>query len=137
MKLSASIPVDLDCFSLILAAAPNLIRVDLPFDCLINFLEIEQMRHLLVKRIESMSILQATVSSQITINEEHIRIIASYFRYLPDLFVALKHLQASTTIESNEIEPSSMESMILSLLSQFKRHKLSAFCVCVNSEYKR
>ncbi|CAF1190919.1 unnamed protein product [Adineta steineri] len=53
LRVHSSIPIDLNHFSLILTAASNLVRLDLPFDCLLSLLEIKQINHLLYQRIKS------------------------------------------------------------------------------------
>ncbi|CAF1173768.1 unnamed protein product [Rotaria sordida] len=147
-----SIPSDLNHFSFILNAAPNLFRLDLPFDYLWLFIENQQIRHLLDHRITSLSIFKnSTKSSSITLNEEHISIIASTFFRVQDLYVDLTHLQDSTTIVSNDniLEDStvrslsvqscqekyevtssgSSESMVVRLLVEFQEHKLVSLCI--------
>ncbi|CAF4228808.1 unnamed protein product [Adineta steineri] len=117
LRAHSSISIDLNHFSVIPTAASNLVRLDLPFGCLLDLLAIKKINHLLYQRIKSMAILNTTEPPQMTINEEYIHLIASNFYTLRDLFVDLKHLKASTTTKSNEIKSFSMESMLLCLLS--------------------
>ncbi len=145
------IPFDVDYLSLIFIAAPNLFRLDVPFNYLMMLLENQQMCDLLRQRITSISIDNATDSSEVTLNENHIPIIATTFTHLRYLYVDLAHLLPSTQIISNKdvsgdsiiqplppesclpkcktIVPHSTESMILCLLTEFKEHKLVSLCV--------
>jgi hypothetical protein len=136
IQFSASLTIDVDHLSFIFIAAPNLLRLDLPSDCLIRLLENQQMCHLLQQRIMSLAILNATESSQVTFNEEHILLIASNLTRLRDLYVDLKHLPASTATTSNEIMPLSMESIVICLLSKFKEHKFISLCVDIHPSDK-
>ncbi|CAF2926587.1 unnamed protein product [Rotaria sp. Silwood2] len=147
-----SIPSDLNHFSFILNAAPNLFRLDLPFDYLWLFMENQQIRYLLGQRITSLCIFENSAkSSSVTLNEEHIPIIASTFFRVHDLYADLTHLQNSTTIISNDslledsigqslsvqscqkksevISPCSSESMVVCLLTELKEHKLVGLCI--------
>ena len=117
--------------------------MDLPFDYLLKLIEDQQTCHLLGLRITSLNINKNETSSSLgTVNEEHIPIIAFVFPRIGDLYVDLTHLLCSRTIISNEnilkdpmagnygvISPSSSESMLLCLLTQFKEHRLISLCV--------
>ncbi|CAF3382617.1 unnamed protein product [Rotaria sp. Silwood2] len=150
--LYQSIPSDLHLFSFILNAAPNLFRLDLPFDCLWKLLEDQQTHNLFGQRITSLNIYKnATETSMTTVNEEHIPIIASVFPRVRDFYVDVTHLASSTTMNSNEntlehtaVENSSVESiqqkhevvstlssesMLLFLFKQFKQHKLTGLYI--------
>jgi hypothetical protein len=109
-----------------------------------QLLENEQMCHLLRQRIAALVILKANQSSQITFSEEHIPIIASTFTRLRNLYIDLTHLPTNIPIVSGEdvsiesaiqnipfksCQQNSMDSMILSLLTGFKEHKLIDVCV--------
>ncbi|CAF1153692.1 unnamed protein product [Rotaria sordida] len=148
-----SISSDLNHFSFLLNVAPNIFRLDLPFDYLWQLIENEQTRYLLSQRITSLSILEnVTKPSLVTLNEEHIPIIASTFFRLCDLYVNLTHLSPSKTVVSNDntilhkftiqslsipskqqthevVSPCSSESMIVCLLTEFKEHKLVGLCI--------
>jgi hypothetical protein len=121
--------------SFILNAAPNLFRLDLPFDYLLKLFEDQQICHLLGQRITSLSIKKNdTKPSLITLKKGHIPIIASVFCGVRDLFVDLEHLSRDATIVSKEnivedpvvgvVAPFSSESVLLCLLEQFRKHKL-------------
>ncbi|CAF4460758.1 unnamed protein product, partial [Rotaria sp. Silwood2] len=85
ISFHGSISSDLNHFSFLLNVAPNIFRLDLPFDYLWQFIENQQIRHLLGQRITSLSILEnVTKPSLVTLNEEHISIIASTFFRLCD-----------------------------------------------------
>jgi hypothetical protein len=152
VSLFGSIPSDLNVFSFILNVAPNLCRLDLPFNCLWKLLEDQQTHHLFGQRITSLNIYKnATETSLITVNEEHIPIIASVFSRVRDLYVDATHLASSTTMISNEnvlkdsvvetlpvesfekkheiVSPLSSESMLLCLLTQFRQHRLTGLCI--------
>lgn len=126
--------------------------MDLPFDYLLKLIEDQQTCHLLGQRITSLSICEnETRPSLVTLNEEHIPIIASVFFRIRDLYVNLTHLPRSTTIVSNEnipedsmvqnlsvqtnqqkyevVSPLSSESMLLCLLTKFKKHRLIGLCI--------
>ncbi|CAF1140141.1 unnamed protein product [Rotaria sp. Silwood1] len=143
---------DLNHFSVLLNAASNVFRLDLPFDYLWQFIENQQIRHLLGPRITSLSILEnLTKPSSVTLNEEHIPIIASTFFRLRDLYVNLAHLSPSTKKISNDnisnestvqsalvqfdeqkhevVLSCSSESMVACLLTEFKEHKLVGLCI--------
>jgi len=138
--------------SIFFNAAPNLFRLDLSFNCLWKLLEDEQTHHLLGQRITSLNIYKnETETSEITVNEEHIPIIASVFSRVRDLYLDVTHLAGSTTMVSNGnplkdavlenlpieschqkhelVSPLSSESMLLCLLTQFKQHRLVALYI--------
>jgi len=136
ISIYPSKPIDFDHLSSIFIAAPNLLRLDLPIDYLINLLENQQIRDLLGQRIKSLVILDATDLSQVKLNETHIHLIASTLTGLCDVYVDLKHLTPSLTTSSNEIMPSSMESMIQYLLCEFRQHKLISLVVDIQPTEK-
>jgi hypothetical protein len=143
---------DLNYFSFIFNAAPNLFRLDISFDQLLRLIEDQQISHILGQRITSLCILKnGSNSSSVKFNEEHVPIIASALSRLQDMYVDIIHLPCSTTIVSSEdslegsflqnlfgqscqqkdevILPFSSESMLLCLLTKFKEHKLISLCV--------
>ncbi|CAF1221377.1 unnamed protein product [Rotaria sp. Silwood1] len=145
--LYGSIPSGLNHFAVILNAAPNLFRLGLSFECLWHLIGNPQICLLLGQRITSLAIYNnATDPSSVTLNEEHIPIIASTFFRVCYLYANLTHLPKSTTILSNDdifenfttqnlsaqsceqeyqvISPCSSESMVVCLLAQFKEHRL-------------
>ncbi|CAF3124977.1 unnamed protein product [Rotaria socialis] len=146
------IPSDLDHFLLVLTAAPNICRLDLPFDLLWQLIDNQQIRHILGHRITSLSILEnATKSSLVTLQQEHIPIISSAFFRVYDIYANLAHLTHNTTVvstknildecgvenlvtqldhEKSEVfSSSSTDSMLVSLLAEFKHHKLTGLCI--------
>jgi hypothetical protein len=149
--LYGSIPSDLNHFSSILNAAPNLCRLDLPFGNLMRLIEDQQICHILGQRITSLCIFGNESNSSLpTLKEEHIPIIAAAFSGVRDIYVNVIHLPCSTTIISNEdilegsflnlsvqsceqkneiISPFSSESMLLCILTKFKEHRLIALCI--------
>jgi len=145
-------PSDLNYFSFIFNAAPNLFRLDLSFGHLLRLIEDQQICHILGQRITSLSIdKNESNSSLVNFNEEHVPIIASVFSRLRDMYVDITHLTCSTTIVSSKdslegsflqslfgqscqqkdevILPLSSESMLLCLLTTFKEHKFISLCV--------
>ncbi|CAF1497717.1 unnamed protein product [Rotaria sordida] len=138
-----SILSDLDHFLLILNAASNLFRLDMPIDYLLQLMEDQQITDLLRQRIMSLSILGTdTPRSTINLKEEHIPTIASVFSRLCDLYVDITHPPLNTQICSEEnlslqsyeqnsevISPLSSQSMILCLLKEFKEYKLIGLCI--------
>jgi hypothetical protein len=130
--------------------------LDLPFGHLLRLIEDQQICHLLGQRITSLYILKnESNSSLVTLNEEHIPIIASALFRVHDMYVNVKHLPCSTTLLSNEdiledsflqnlsgqlyqekdedVLPCSSESMLLCLLTKFKEHRLIS--LCINGEF--
>ncbi len=148
-----SIPSDLNYFSIILNAVPNLFFLDLPFDHLLKLIEEPQICSILNQQITSLSIGDNKVnSSSEKLNEKHIPMIASALSRVHDLYVNIMFLPSSKTkistredifegsflqdlfTQSNQredevISPLSSESMLLCLLTTFKEHKLTALCV--------
>jgi hypothetical protein len=144
-------PSDLNHLSFILNAAPNLFRLDLPFNYLLKLFEDQQICHLLDQRITSLSVGSISDLSSATLSEEHISIIVSTFSRLSDLYVSLEHLPCSTATVSKEnivddslvenasvqsceqkyevVQPFSSEWMLLYLLTKFKEHRLVGLCV--------
>jgi hypothetical protein len=143
---------DLNYFLSILNAAPNLFRLDLPFNYLLRFFEDQQICHLLDRRITSLSIFANDPgSSLVTLNDEHIPVIASAFSRLCDLLVNFAHLPFSAAIIPKEdspdtllkqnvstqlceqkhkvISPGSSESMLLCLLTKFKERRFLSLCI--------
>ncbi|UJR32407.1 hypothetical protein I4U23_019869 [Adineta vaga] len=125
----ASKTIDFDQLSMIFFAAPNLFRLDLPCDFLLHLLENQQIRDTLGRSVKSLVILDATKTSSIKLNEEHVRFIASTFTNLSDIYVDVTHLTSNAVTDSNEIMPGSMESMIVCLLSKFISQKLISLVV--------
>ncbi|CAF1136777.1 unnamed protein product [Adineta ricciae] len=121
----ASNIIGFEQFSSIFFSAPNLIRLDLPCDYLLNLLEKQPMRDLLGQRIKSLVVLDATRASSVKLTEENVHLIAMTFTNLCDVYVDVTHL----TSTSNEIVPSSMESMVIRLLSEFMPRKLISLVV--------
>lgn len=142
---------------MILNAASNIFRLDLPFDNLWQLITSQQVCNLLGQRITSLSIFQqqdTTKQSITTLQEKHVPLIASIFVRLCDLYVDLKHLSSSTNMVSNspinelsEIEnlilepieektevilPNSSESMLVCLLKEFNEHNFIGLCISGN-----
>ena len=133
---------DLNYFSSILNAAPNLFRLDMSFNYLLKLFEDQKMCHLFNQRITSLSILPNDHdTSSTTLSEEHIPVIASTFSRLRDLYINFKHLPCSKAIPSKEddlddtmdqsdqqkykvISTDSSESFLVCLLANFKEHQL-------------
>jgi hypothetical protein len=104
-------------------------------------MEDQQICQILGQRITSLCIFANEANSAlITINEEHVPIIASIFPRVRDLYVNITHLSSSTTKISNEdisegsqkdevISPLSSESMLLCLLTNFKAHQFIGLCI--------
>jgi hypothetical protein len=124
----------------------------LPFNYLSKLLEDQHISNLLEQRITTLCIYPNDPnSSSVTLNEEHIPIIASVFSRLCDLYVNLSHLPSITTTVSNEntfddtlaqtvsiqsiqhknevISLDSSESMLIRVLKEFKEHRLFALCI--------
>ena len=83
------------------------------------------MRDLLGQRIKSLVILDASKASSVKLTEEDVHLIAMTFTNLCDVYVDVKHL----TSNSNKIVQSSMESMVIRLLSEFMSRKLISLVV--------
>jgi hypothetical protein len=134
--------VDLNYFSSILNAAPNLFRLDMSFNYLLKLFEDQQMCYLFNQRITSLSIFSDYLDSlSAPLSEEHIPVIASTFSRLRDLYVNFEHLPCNTTVASEEddlvdtldqsgqqkyevISSGSSESFLVCLLANFKEHQL-------------
>ncbi len=148
-----SMPSDLNYFSIIFNALPNLFQLNLPFDHLLKLIEEPQICSILNQRITSLSIEdnQEDPAGE-KLNEQHIWMIASAFSRVRDLYVNIMHLQSSEVIRwanesdfehlyerillrgssEEEIGPIlslSSESMLLCILTAFNEHKLTALCV--------
>jgi hypothetical protein len=113
LSLGGVTPSDLDNLSLILNTASNLIRLDLNFDSLLPLLDNEEASRFLQQRITALSINKVSSSTSAAINEQHIPRIASTFPRLRHMFVDLTHLLPS------------IDSMILCILSEFKKRLVS------------
>ncbi len=148
-----SIPSDLNYFSIILNAAPNLFDLDLPFDHLLKLIEEPQICSILNQQITALCIEENEANSSLEkLNEKHMPMIASALSRVRDLYANIMHLPSSTTkistsedilqdsflqdllTQSNQREdevilPLSSESMLLCLLTTFKERKLTALCI--------
>ncbi|CAF1222789.1 unnamed protein product [Rotaria sp. Silwood1] len=147
VSIHGPIPSDLSNFLFLFNVAPNLVRLDLPFEFLWQLIENQQIRHILGQHITSLFIHQnATSQSSIIFNEKHVPIIASTFFRVDVLSINLTHLPNSSIAISNDnimedstepneridecqqtnevVSPDSIESMIICLLREFKEHKL-------------
>ncbi|CAF0881126.1 unnamed protein product [Rotaria sordida] len=142
-----SMPSDLKNSSILFNAAPNLVRLDLPFEFLWQLIENQQIHHVLGHQITSLFIHENTTSqSSITFSEKHVPTIASTFFRVDVLSVTLTHLRHSPIAVPNDnivenstepnlpidedqqtnevVSPDSIESMVICLLQEFKEHRL-------------
>ncbi|CAF0960181.1 unnamed protein product [Rotaria sordida] len=145
-----SMPSDLNNSSFLFNAAPNLVRLDLPFEFLWRLIENQQIHHVLGHQITSLFIHENTTSqSSITFSEKHVPTIASTFFRVDVLSVTLTHLRHSPIAVLNDnivenstepnlpidedqqtnevVSPDSIESMVICLLQEFKEHRLIGF----------
>ena len=114
------IPSDLSFFTMILKSAPNLFRLDLSYEHLSRVLENEQICQILSQRITSLAIFENDPnSSTITLKEEHLPRIASFFPKVQDIYVNLAHL----------IGKNSSDSVLICLLKSFEHHRMIGLCV--------
>ena len=125
---------NINYYSIILRAVPNLFRLDLSFACLLKLIEDPSICSILGERILSLCIGDEGANSTASrISEEQIPIIASVFPRVGDIYMDINHLTNTSddhaVVEGKLIAPLSSESFLLYLLKTFQKHSLLALCV--------